>query len=105
MCATCSTSSTSVTTTIHTLQPIQGDGTLLNPIALSHNGATIGQTYVWNGTQWNLSSPSLGALNFYDDDTDALTSGLPVGSLYILTGDGPYGLPRGTVRYLDSILA
>ena len=105
MCYNCSTSSTSTTATVRSLLPITGTGTLSDPITLYHLGALTGQGYIWNGTTWVLSSPSLGALNYYDDDTDAFTSGLPIGSLYILTGDGPYGLPRGTVRYLDSTLS
>lgn len=105
MCYNCTSTATTTATTIRSLLPITGTGTLSNPITLYSVGATSGQGYIWNGTSWVLSSPALGALSYYDDDTDAFNSGLTAGNLYILTGDGPYGLPRGTVRYLDATLS
>lgn len=105
LCYNCSTTSTTTTQTVRSLLPITGTGTLANPITLYSVGATAGQGYIWNGTTWVLSSPALGALNYYNDDTAAFNAGLPLGSLYVLTGDGPYGQPRNTVRYLQLPLA
>lgn len=100
MCYNCTTATTT-TTTIRSLLPITGSGTLADPITLYSIGAHVGEGYVWNGTAWVLAEPGLGVLPFYDDDTDAYNDGLPLGRLYALTGDGPYGLPRNTVRYLQ----
>ena len=80
---------------------LAGNGLPGTPLTINQQGATTGQTLVWNGTTWVPGTPPPPNYPYHDDDVAARVAGLQDNDIYRVSGNGPYGITRGFLRQLE----